>query len=349
MFIKLIQRFYLSSISFSQMVNEIKKNKKTHNLKNILFLAGILLFVGYIWNIAIVIESFLRVSPLAGKAEIIFLIKRFVIFDLIPFLILIPSFHFLAKEKRWLKSLEMATAIWTQSIMVRLLMDGIPLLYPNVNYYPIPYMEIPQAVAYLLALLSLGTAVFKYVSKTKDIKKKKSQVKKLSIGWIILVFMGAVALYWYPLVKSMPLFIKAPQFVMPAANGKTCDLSKEKGKVVLIEFWSYRCPHCIKQAKELEILAEKIDPSDVTILSIHTRGGERMANVVNQFVSHKNITLCLDDGTVSDVYSNLPPYHRLKGIPHMMIVDRHGMIRKVIRGRKSYTVIKAEIDKITAR
>ena len=124
----------------------------------------------------------------------------------------------------------------------------------------------------------------------------------------------------------------APVFKLPALGGGECDLAKERGKVVLLEFWSIRCGYCRKEIKELETLSGKIDPKKVTIYSVHVFGGERMARSLNRLHQGRNVKVCLDDRTVSKKYSKLPKKYRIRGVPHMLVLDTKGYIRKVHRG-----------------
>lgn len=125
---------------------------------------------------------------------------------------------------------------------------------------------------------------------------------------------------------------QAPDFDIPSADGTKCTLSGEKGKVVLLELWSLSCPYCIKQAAELQLLAEQINPAEMAILSVHARGGVAVAEQVKAKINHKNIKSCLDDKTLWGKMAELPNRFKPRGIPHMLIIDKNGQIRKVFRG-----------------
>ncbi|MBN2723695.1 MAG: TlpA family protein disulfide reductase [Deltaproteobacteria bacterium] len=136
---------------------------------------------------------------------------------------------------------------------------------------------------------------------------------------------------------------KAPDFNIPAADGTNCSLKAEKGKVILVELWAVTCPYCLKQAKELEELAGKIDPSKISILSVHARGGKDVADRVNKKISHKNIKVCLDEKTLWKKMKDLPERFQPRGIPHMMIIDKDGMIRQVYRGLTKAAVLEKNL------
>ena len=348
---KFLQRLHHASLFIPQRVKAIKEGQNNHALADSITLMAIILLVGYSWNFAMIFEGFTRVSPTAGLSELLYLIHQLVIMDLVPLLILTIIFKYFSGVKGTGRHLALAIALWTQPLLIRLVMQGIPMVYPRLNYYPVPLFEVPQLVSYMWALLSLGFALSCCKSGKKRPKKRSGWFfhPYASYGWALVLLVGAVSLYWYPLAKAIPLFIKAPTFVIPSSDNKTCDLSAQKGKVVLLEFWSRRCPHCRKQIKEMKAIADEIDPKEVTIFAVHTGGGEAAKKVVEQMMHHKNIQNCFDDGSVSHVYRGLPPYHRLRGVPHTMIIDRNGIIRKVIRGRKDSAIIMDHLKRVIAR
>lgn len=145
-----------------------------------------------------------------------------------------------------------------------------------------------------------------------------------------IILLLAISLTAFSCSKPKPH--KAPDFEIPAADGSKCTLSGEKGKVVLLELWSLSCPYCIKQAAELQILAEKINPAEVAILSVHARGGVAVADKVKAKINHKNIKVCLDDKTLWAKMAEMPDRFKPRGIPHMLIIDKKGQIREVHRG-----------------
>jgi len=139
---------------------------------------------------------------------------------------------------------------------------------------------------------------------------------------------------------------KVPDFTIPEMGGGQCALAKERGKVVLLSFWSYRCPYCRKQMKEFAKLSEKIDPKKIAILAVHVFGGEALAPQLGRFVQDTKVRVCLDDRTVSKEYKNkLPKKYRIRGVPHNLILDKDGHIRKVRRGLTKVDVLERDLKR----
>ena len=171
------------------------------------------------------------------------------------------------------------------------------------------------------------------------IERKKGTEPMLKLK-SVLIIAGLVAL---SAGCKEPRGPKAPDFKLPAVGGGECDLSAEKGKVVLLEFWSLRCGYCRKEIPELKEVSEKIDPAKVTILAVHVFGGERVAMALERLHQGKNVKVCMDDRTVSKKYTKLAKKYRIRGVPHMLVLDKKGYIRKVHRGLTKASKLLASI------
>jgi peroxiredoxin len=60
----------------------------------------------------------------------------------------------------------------------------------------------------------------------------------------------------------------APDFTLPAPDGKTYSLSQYKGKVVLLELFAPWCPHCQADAPALNEVHEKYKDKGVQIIAV---------------------------------------------------------------------------------
>ena len=138
---------------------------------------------------------------------------------------------------------------------------------------------------------------------------------------------------------------KAPDFKLPAVGGGQCDLSAAKGKAVLVEFFSYRCPYCRKEVPHLKELSGKFDSDKVVIFAVHTFGGARVEAQLAKLDFGKKVKVCLDDGTVTKKYSALPKPYGIHGVPHMLILDKKGRIRRVHRGLTKTAVLKKGLSR----
>ena len=137
---------------------------------------------------------------------------------------------------------------------------------------------------------------------------------------------------------------KVPDFKLAALEGGDCSLAQEKGKVVVLTFWHYRCPYCRKQMNEFKKLAKSVDFGKVAIVAVHTHGGVRISERLRNFEGNPNIQICLDDGTVAKKYKKLAKKYRIQGVPHNLILDGKRHIRKVRRGLTKASKLKDDIE-----
>jgi len=74
----------------------------------------------------------------------------------------------------------------------------------------------------------------------------------------------------------------APDFTLQTADGGTWRMEDQRGKVVIMNFWSITCPPCIEEMPSLELLAHMAEEwEDVEVVAISTdEGPEAVAEVV---------------------------------------------------------------------
>jgi peroxiredoxin len=118
-----------------------------------------------------------------------------------------------------------------------------------------------------------------------------------------------------------------PSFKCKTIDGKTIDISKLRGKVIMINFFATWCPPC---NLELPVLQSDIwdihknDPSFVLIIL----GREHNEKEVTDFVKSKNFTMPFAADPDRDIYK----LFATQFIPRNVIIDRDGRIIYQNRG-----------------
>jgi thiol-disulfide isomerase/thioredoxin len=128
------------------------------------------------------------------------------------------------------------------------------------------------------------------------------------------------------LVKPMTTGDQAPALSLPqigptGALGDRLTLADTRGKATGLDFWATWCGPCLASMPRLEKLA-RTHP-DVAVLAINLDDPARARALFNE--RGYTMKLLADDGDVSQRYS-------VTAVPHTVIVDRHGVIREVVRG-----------------
>jgi peroxiredoxin len=85
-----------------------------------------------------------------------------------------------------------------------------------------------------------------------------------------------------PLCTTRPAYAgrsrKAPDFELPDLDGRTVNLSRYKGKTVVLSFWTSTCPPCIEEMPSLAELAKVVARrGDVVVLTVTTDANEMAA------------------------------------------------------------------------
>ena len=131
--------------------------------------------------------------------------------------------------------------------------------------------------------------------------------------------------------------VSAPDFVLPRVDGTpgSVALAELRGKVVLLDFWARWCPPCIALAPTLHDLYGARRSQGVEFLAISSEGSMADKAEIQAFLSQNPAPYpnLLDDREVGGLY-------RVVSLPHLVIIGRDGVIRRVMVGQRR----RAEID-----
>lgn len=113
----------------------------------------------------------------------------------------------------------------------------------------------------------------------------------------------------------------APDFTLPERTGGEWTLSKHRGKLIVMNFWTVTCRPCIQEMPTIELLAEIVEPwGDVDVVAVSTdRSWAEVETIIPQ---NSRITSLLDAdrAVVNGKYGT-------KLFPETWIIDKDGVIR----------------------
>jgi len=113
----------------------------------------------------------------------------------------------------------------------------------------------------------------------------------------------------------------APDFTLPEQSGGQWSLGEQRGKVVVMNFWTVTCRPCIQEMPTLELLAEITEGwEDVEVVAVSTdRNWTEVETIIPQ---GSNIVSLLDSDreVVTGAFGT-------KLYPETWIIDKDGLVR----------------------
>jgi len=110
----------------------------------------------------------------------------------------------------------------------------------------------------------------------------------------------------------------APQFVVSDGT-RTVDLSKLRGRVVLLNLWATYCAPCIEELPSLLELQKKMPEIAVVAVSI-----DQDPDVYRRFLVQHHVDLL----TVRDEDMKVNALYGTAQIPETYVIDRQGIVRR---------------------
>lgn len=123
----------------------------------------------------------------------------------------------------------------------------------------------------------------------------------------------------------------APDFTLQDQDGKPWQLAQQRGKVVIMNFWTITCQPCIAEMPSLIKLAEiAAQRKDVEVVAISTDPHWGVVNALFPKRTHLTVLLDPQKKVVSGLYGT-------KLYPETWVIDRDGIIRLRYDGSRDWS------------
>jgi thiol-disulfide isomerase/thioredoxin len=121
----------------------------------------------------------------------------------------------------------------------------------------------------------------------------------------------------------------APKVTGSVLEGGSFDLSKERGKVVVLNFWASWCAPCRAEGPALQVVALDLAKQGVVFVGVNTRDDPAAARAFLTNIHSAYLNINDSDGQVALAFhGTLPP----DAIPSTIVIDRQGRIAARIVG-----------------
>jgi thiol-disulfide isomerase/thioredoxin len=126
--------------------------------------------------------------------------------------------------------------------------------------------------------------------------------------------------------ESSPMLTKeAPTFTLPLLAGGDFDLAKEKGKVIVLDFWATWCGPCVKSLPDMIAKMAEFDPSKVRFIAVNQA---EPTDQVKTFIETRGWKM----DVALDAFQRVGQQFKVEGIPHTVIIDAAGKVAFVKTG-----------------
>ncbi len=112
--------------------------------------------------------------------------------------------------------------------------------------------------------------------------------------------------------------LTAPNFILPALDGRQIALHELRGNIVVMSFWATWCPPCRRELPMLELIHQKLADRGVVVLGINTEDKA----TARAYVDSKGYGF----QTVVDETGEAGRLYNVEALPTLLVLDRQGKV-----------------------
>ena len=159
---------------------------------------------------------------------------------------------------------------------------------------------------------------------------------------ILLVFSGLSPAY-SAVVSNNPAAIEFDRSLPWLNVSRPLNLMDLRGKVVILDFWTYGCINCIHVLEDLKRLKEKYGEK-LAIIGVHTPKFDNEENI--DTLRRIIVRYDIDHPVVNDVASLMGRQYGMRAWPTQFLIDPAGGVLGKVVGEKNYDLFDKTIAKL---
>jgi peroxiredoxin len=146
----------------------------------------------------------------------------------------------------------------------------------------------------------------------------------------------AAPIPWHSPLETKP----APDFTLTALSGATCSISREKGHVILIDFWETNCPPCQAELKQTIAKLQGDTALHNQGLCVWTINIMDDADATRKFMDENHY----DFPVILAPQNMIATLYPVDGTPTTYLIGRDGLIRKSFAGFDAATDLQLRME-----
>ncbi len=196
----------------------------------------------------------------------------------------------------------------------------------------------------------LNRSVFSYFKKNMTLTFIKNSVFSpvLLCGLLFFVFSSTLFAFQMDDNSRVKSKVRAPEFKGDKGwlnTDKPLSIAGLKGKVVLLDFWTYGCVNCIHIIPDLKKLEEKY-ANQLVVIGVHSAKFDNEKNLEN--IRQIILRYGIGHPVVNDADFKIWDAYAVRAWPTQVLIDPAGYIVGVASGEGNYEVIDETISETVA-
>lgn len=137
----------------------------------------------------------------------------------------------------------------------------------------------------------------------------------------------------------------APEFAQGTwFNSPPLTLQKLRGKIVVVDFWTFRCRNCVNVLPDVLDWHRKYKDRGVAVVAVHSPETEEEASLdaLGKFIADNDI----EYPVVTDNTFTMWNRYRVQFWPSTFVIDRDGVVRTFHYGELGVSSVKDDIEEL---
>lgn len=152
-------------------------------------------------------------------------------------------------------------------------------------------------------------------------------VSSTALKTLVKTALLATTLFVSGQVSALEIGKPAPDFTLKSMSGVNLNLTEQRGKIIVINFWASWCGPCRTEMPVLQTFYDKYQDLGVSVWGVNV---EQENQAGRDFLADLNLSFPI----LFDETNKLSATYQVEAMPTTIIIDRNGLVRYAYQGYK---------------